>query len=215
MVLVKRCIFLLLVLASFLAVRVSLKDTTAGPDVYLEGRKTEPEARAIQAGTVTYVNLALLRQTFNISTIWRQADQQLYFKKGSVHYTFHAGSNEYSVSRKNHQRKKLKAPLLEKEGELWMPLEFLLEQGLVLKRQSNRKLLLTWQNNYLLGVENSLYQGRPAFEIIGSKKIKIIKYKLKSRPLRVVCELDGILPSDGMATVFSSEHPLIKQIRWK
>lgn len=216
MAFMKRGIFLLLMLVSFLTVRVNLRETTTGPAICLEGRRMVPQARVQRIGGETYVNLALLRQALNISTVWRQAEQRLYFQKGSVHYSFYTGVRQYRVFPQTGQIKKLKAPLLEKEGDLWMPLEFLQEQGLVLKEQNTGKVEFSWKDNYLLGVENSCYQGRPAFEIIGSKEVRIIKkYTLRSGSLRLVCELDGIKPVNGMETVFHSNHPGIRQVRWR
>jgi N-acetylmuramoyl-L-alanine amidase len=210
---VKLVLFLVSVSLIILGVKVFSDPLDQRLEVYLEGKALGRGVAALRDDGRIYVNLPFLRKTFHVNTIWRQADDQLYFKLGRVHYTFYAGSQEYVEYITASAKKSLKTAPFFKDGELWLPLEFFQKLGLERKKQSGAKLFLSWNGNYLLGIENVSYRGRPAFLAEGSRELKASGYYLR-KPYRFVCEFTGTKPYQFLNKKFASHYPGVKAIRW-
>jgi N-acetylmuramoyl-L-alanine amidase len=210
---VKLGLFLMSVLLIVLGIKVFSDPLDKRLEVYLEGKAPERGIAALRDDGRIYLNLSFLREVFHVNTIWRQAEDRLYFKLGKAHYTFHSGSKEYTEYVAASAKRSLRTAPLFKNGELWLPLEFFLKLGLVQQKQTGTQLFLSWDGNYLLGIENALYRGRPAFLAEGSRELKAIGY-YSQKPDRFVCKFSGTKPYPLLNTVFPSHYPGVKTIRW-
>lgn len=211
----KGCAFLMVALAAFLVIRSNLRATNPYLDVYLEGQKLDSGIQALQEAETTYVNLAFLRQVLHTNTTWRQSDQELYFKLGDAQYVFYADVPGYTRYYKSRQPKTLKAALREIDGQLWLPLEFITGLGLAVKQRTGEALRLTWKDNYLLDVAETVWHKRSAFEITATKNIKVKSYYQMTKPRRLVCELTGIKPYGTLRLKQPSIQEWVNQVRIK
>jgi N-acetylmuramoyl-L-alanine amidase len=175
----------------------------------LAGSTLGPEIRVIEKRKVKYINLPFVNQLFHTASDWNPAGGTLNLRIGSLNIKMHEKSSRYTV---NGSPRKLKTALFEQGGELWLPVEFILRLGLVIKSQGKRYLNLDWEKSYLLGVNNVQYHDRPAFLLIGARKLKIRPYKLTG-PDRLVIELTGVKVHFSLENVQKSDTPLVKKVR--
>ncbi|HEX3044453.1 MAG TPA: N-acetylmuramoyl-L-alanine amidase [Bacillota bacterium] len=182
----------------------------SGITLRLAGSKLGPEIRVIEKRKVKYINLPFVNQVFHIVSDWDPTKGDLYLRFGSLNIKMYENSSRYTV---NGSPRRLKTALFEQGGELWLPVEFILRLGLVIKSQSRSYLNLDWEKSYLLGVHNVQYHDRPAFLIIGARKLKLRQFSL-TNPDRLVVELAGTQAHFSMETI-QSETPLVKKVRFQ
>ncbi|HYH02125.1 MAG TPA: N-acetylmuramoyl-L-alanine amidase family protein [Bacillota bacterium] len=179
--------------------------------IRVEGQQVSSEFCAIEKNQRKFVNLPFLRKFFNIATSWSPSDSQLYFKLGNMNFKMYAGKTTYYV---NGSSRTLPAAPFEKNGELWLPVDFLDRLGMSVKETTGQTVAFEWDENYLLGVENITYQERPAFLLVGSRNFTFKHYTL-GEPERLVCEISNFKLHFAVDTVIKSKHPCVKQIRVK
>ncbi|MCL6589447.1 MAG: N-acetylmuramoyl-L-alanine amidase family protein [Firmicutes bacterium] len=174
----------------------------------LAGSKLGPEIRVIEKRKVKYINLPFVSQVFRITSDWNPVEGNVYLRFGSLNIKMREKSSNYTV---NGSPRKLKTALFEQGGELWLPVEFILRLGLVIKSQGRNYLNLDWEKNYFLGIHNIEYHNRPAFLLLGARKLILRHYKL-TRPDRLVVELAGTKAHFSLENI-QSETPLVKKVR--
>jgi N-acetylmuramoyl-L-alanine amidase len=210
---VKLGVLLVSVFLIILAIKVFSNPLDQRLEVFLDGQAPGRGVAALRDDGCTYLNLSFLRRVFHVTTIWRQAEDQLYFKLGKVHYTFNTGSKNYVKYVTASARQSLETAPMFKDGQLWLPLEFFRKLGLEPQKQTGGRLYLSWNGNYLLGIENTSYRGRPAFLAVGSRELRATGRYLQ-KPDRFVCEFKGTKPYPHLNKVFPSHYPGVKTVRW-
>jgi N-acetylmuramoyl-L-alanine amidase len=182
----------------------SLKTIT----LYLGGERLSPEIKAIQKNTYSYINLPFLTKLFPVTCDWDSDQGVISFKYGELNFKMHEGRTTYYV---NGGKRYLTVAPFVRNGQLWLPLQFLLRLGLVIKGRDRRRLYLDWNHNYLLGIENIKYEERPALLLAGTKQLKIKHFLLKE-PNRLVIDLAGVTAHFAMGEI-SVENPVIAKVR--
>lgn len=177
-----------------------------GVSLYLNGERVSPEIRVIKKGQYSFINLPFLTEYFPINCDWDPEDGILEFRFGDMNFRMNEGKTVYYV---NGSKRRLTVAPFERNGQLWMPLQFLLRLGLVIKRQERYRLFLDWSKNYLLGVENSRYEGRPAYQLSGAKHL-VIKSSTLTGPNRLVIDLPGTVAHFAMGKIVPDEQPVAK-----
>lgn len=155
--------------------------------LFLGGEKVDPEIRVIKKNNYSYINLPFLAKFFPVISDWDSEQKVITFKFGELNFKMYEGRTVYYV---NGSRRWLTIAPFARDGQVWLPLQFLLRLGLVIKSQDSSHLYLDWSQNYFLGVENITYEGRPAFLLAGTKKLKL-KDSLLKEPNRLVIDLAG------------------------
>ncbi len=150
--------------------------------------EVDHEVMVIENNGHKFINLPFLNKYLHASTDWNPEDHSLFLRFGKYTINLFEGSARY-VS--NGQRKILPAAPFEKDGQLWIPVAFYLRLGLVVKSEDRRHLKMDWEADYLVGVENTSYEGRPAFVLIGSKPFEYKSFLLV-KPDRLVLDLTGL-----------------------
>lgn len=135
-----------------------------------------------------FINLPFLNKYLHASTDWDPENRSLVVRFGKYSISLFEGSTKY-IS--NGIRKTLPVAPLEQDGELWLPVAFYRRLGLVVKSEDRRHLKMDWEADYLIGVENASYEGRPAFVLIGSKPFQYKSFLLVN-PDRLVLDLTGL-----------------------
>lgn len=171
--------------------------------------KVDQEIRVIEKNGHKFINLPFLNKYLHASTDWNPEEHSLFLRFGKYSINLFEGSTRY-IS--NGQRKTLPTAPFEKDGELWLPVAFYRRLGLVVKSEDRRHLKLDWEADYLVGVENASYEGRPAFVLIGSKPFEYKSFLLV-KPDRLVLDLTGLKlhwAFDGSI----NENEIVKKVRF-
>ncbi len=176
--------------------------------LYLGGEKLGPEIRAVQRNRYNYVNLPFLTKYFPVTCDWNRVRGTIQFKFGELSFQMFESKTIYYV---NGQKRSLPVAPFERNGQLWLPVQFMTRLGLVVKSWDRNRISLDWDQNYLLGIENVKYEDRPAFLLTGNRKLKIDQFLL-SNPRRLVIDLAGVTKHFAMGQV-ASENPVISGIR--
>lgn len=173
------------------------------------GTKVDPEIKVIEKNGHKFINFPFLNKYLHIGADWNPEADNLFLRFGKYTINLFEDSAKY-VS--NGQRKTLPAAPFEKDGELWIPVAFYKRLGLVVKSEDRRHLKMDWENDYLIGVENASYQGRPAFVLVGSKPFQHKSFLLVD-PDRLVLDLTGLKlhwAFDGAV----NENQIVKKVRF-
>jgi N-acetylmuramoyl-L-alanine amidase len=176
---------------------------------HFAGAKVDPEIKVIEKNGHKFINFPFLNKYLHISADWNPEANNLYMKFGKYTINLFEDSARY-VS--NGKRKTLAAAPFEKDGELWIPVAFYRRLGLVVKSEDRRHLKMDWEDDYLIGVENASYEGRPAFVLVGSKPFKHKSFLLVD-PDRLVLDLSGLKlhwAFDGVV----NENNIVKKVRF-
>lgn len=172
------------------------------------GVKLSSDIRVTEKNGVRYINLPFLKY-LNIGNDWDPSEGSidLHFGKYNIH--MNAGSTKYQS---NGQTRYLKNAPFERDNQIWLPVEFILRLGLVVKKQDGRRLDLDWEHNYLLGIENIKYKERPAFLLVGAHSFKT-KGTLLANPNRLVVDVTGV-KAHFTLDCRTGEDPVVKNIRF-
>jgi N-acetylmuramoyl-L-alanine amidase len=175
----------------------------------LDGHPLDPQVRVIERDGNAYINLPILSQYLNIITAWNIEAHDLFLKFGKLNIKLYANDATYYI---NGNRQQLSTAPFEASGQFWLPVQFLTKIGLVIKSQSQQQITLDWAQNYLLGVESTTYQNRPAFLLIGTKNLQI-KDTVLTQPDRLVLNLPGVTTHFAMdEQIDTSPASRVKQI---
>lgn len=205
----KKIVFLAIIL--IVAAKISFAEENHTLTIRVEGQQAGSEICAMEKDKHKFVNLPFLRKFFNVATSWSPNDSQLYFKLGTLNFKLYAGKTTYYV---NGSSRILPAAPFEKNGELWLPVDFLERLGIKVKEANSKTVTFEWEENYLLGIENITYQERPAFLLIGARNFTLKHYTL-NEPERLVCEIPNFKLHFTVNSVIKSKHPFVNQIRIK
>ncbi len=157
--------------------------------IYFGDGAVSPEVKCIKKDEVIFVNLTFLSSYLHVISKWDPdtGNIEIHFSKlcfelteDSIKY-FEAGVE-----------KLLPAPPFKKDDQLWLPVDFLLRLGLVFKEDGPDRLRLDWADNYLIGIENIIYQNRPAFLLIGSKTLTVKDSNLLQKPDRLMVDFTNL-----------------------
>ena len=171
--------------------------------------EVDQEIMVIEKNGHKFINLPFLNKYLYGSTDWNPEQGSLFLRFGKYTINLFVDSTSY-VS--NGRRKKLPAAPFEKDGQLWLPVAFYLRLGLVVKSEDRRHLRLDWEADYLVVVENTSYEGRPAFVLVGSKPFQYKSFLLVD-PDRLVLDLSGLKlhwAFDGAI----DENNIVKKVRF-
>lgn len=150
--------------------------------------EVDREIMAIEKDGHKFINLPFLNKHLHASTDWDPENRSLFVRFGKYSISLFEGSTRY-IS--NGIRKTLPVAPFEQDGQLWIPVAFYRRLGLVVKSEDRRHLKMDWEADYLIGVENASYEGRPAFVLIGSKPFQYKSFLLVN-PDRLVLDLTGL-----------------------
>lgn len=172
------------------------------------GVKLGSDIRVTEKNGASYISLPFLNY-LNIVNDWdpSEGNIDLHFGKYSIH--LREGSTQYQS---NGQTRYLNHAPFERDNQLWIPLEFILRLGLVIKKQDWRHLDLDWEHNYLLGIENVKYKERPAFLLVGAHSFKT-KSTLLANPNRLVVDVTGVKAHFTLDCKVGDD-PIVKKIRF-
>lgn len=163
--------------------------SSKGVSLYLNGERVSPEIQVIKKGQYSFINLPFLTEYFPVNCDWDPEDGAIGFRFGDMSFRMDEGRTKYYV---NGSRRRLTVAPFEKNGQLWLPLQFLLRLGLVIAEQDQHRLSLDWDHNYLLGVANTRYEDRTAYQLTGAKQL-VIKSSTLTEPNRLVIDLPGTI----------------------
>lgn len=198
-----------LVVAGLTSLPIWAASSSKGVALYLNGERVSPEIRVIKKNQSSFINLPFLTGHFPIVSDWDAEDGIIQFRFGELNFRMYEGRTVYYV---NGSKRRLTVAPFERNGQLWLPLQFLLRLGLVVKKQDRRHLYLDWSHNYLLGVENTRYEDRPAYLLAGSKKLTI-KSSILTGPNRLVIDLSGTIAHFALGEIVPDDL-LIGKIRF-
>jgi N-acetylmuramoyl-L-alanine amidase len=183
--------------------------SSKGIALYLNGEKVSPEIRVITKGQYSFINLPFLTHYFPVLCDWDTEDGVIGFRFGDMNFRMYEDRTVYYV---NGGKRQLTVAPFEKNGQLWLPLQFLLRLGLTIKSQDKRQLTLDWSQNYLLGVENTRYEDRPAYQLTGTKKM-VIKSSALSGPNRLMIDMPGTVAHFALGKI-AADDLLISKIHF-
>ncbi len=191
-----------------LAVRTDAAEGS-GITFYFGEAKVDQEVMVIEQNGHKFINLPFLNKYLHAGTDWNPDADNLFLRFGKYSINLFEGSTKY-IS--NGQHRNLPAAPFEKDGQLWIPVAFYLRLGLVIKSEDRQHLKLDWEADYLVGVENTNYEGRPAFVLVGSKPFQFKSFLLVD-PDRLVLDLSGLKlhwAFDGSI----NENAIVKKVRF-
>ncbi len=196
------------VLCMFVATGVVLAESRNNITLTFGGVKLSSDIRVTEQNGTRYISLPFLKY-LNIGNDWDpdEGNIDLHFGKYNIH--MHEDSTKYQS---NGQTRYLDHAPFERDNQLWIPLEFILRLGLVVKNQNWRHLDLDWEHNYLLGIENVKYKERPAFLLVGAHSFKT-KATLLANPNRLVVDVTGV-KAHFTLDCNAGDDPIVKKIRF-
>lgn len=197
-----------LVMAVFSSNPARAAGSSNGITLYLNGERLSPEIQVIKKNQSSFINLPFLTQYFPIVSDWDTEEGIIQFRFGEMNFRMYEGRTIYTV---NGSKRSLSVAPFEKNGQFWMPLQFLLRLGLVVKKQDRRSLYLDWSKNYLLGIECTKYEDWPAYLLAGTKKLSI-KSSTLTGPNRLVIDLAGTVAHFALGQIIP-DNLLIGKIR--
>jgi N-acetylmuramoyl-L-alanine amidase len=172
------------------------------------GVKLSPDVRVVERDGTRYINLPFLKYLHVINE-WYPDEGKIDLHFGKFNLRMNEDSAKY---KSNGELRYLKHSPFQRDNQLWVPLEFLLRLGLVIKDQDRRHLNLDWEHNYLLGIENAKYQERPAFLLVGAHSFKT-KSILLGQPNRLAVDLIGV-KAHFTLDCNKGNDPMVKKIRF-
>ncbi|MGD9154766.1 MAG: N-acetylmuramoyl-L-alanine amidase [Bacillota bacterium] len=191
-------------------IRTAYAESEFGPEVRLsfQGNPVNPEVKILTKDTRQYINLLFLLQYLRVTADWQPDTGLIRLQFGKCIYNMTEDKIEYQVDGVAQQ---LTAAPFEAETQLWLPFDFLADLGVVAQPQSDGTLALDWAQDWLLAIEKTIYQNRPALRLTGSKPLMAKSFLLKE-PDRLVVDLTGVKAHPALNTACEADV-LIKQIR--
>lgn len=177
--------------------------------VLFENRLTVPAVYGIEKDGRLFVNLPLLNNYLNIVVAHDYGKSDVFLKAGKINIKLYSNNSTYYINQKS--QKLLTAPF-EKDGQFWLPLEFLVKLGLAVKSRAQGELSLGWDRNYLLDVENVRYQNHPAILLIGSGELWAEELP-SEEPGRLSLKLPGVNAHFGLDGRLS-DNPYVGQVQF-
>jgi N-acetylmuramoyl-L-alanine amidase len=204
----KLFIFILLILLAGGVSRSQAANSTA-LNLSFQGTAIKSEGNLLIKDQVKYLSLAFVTKQLPITAVWQPDTGAIRLETGLNIYELHEDQQNYMAV---NVEKKLTAAPFEQAGQLWFPVTFLsMEFGIVVRNDDDQSLDLEWAENYLIAVEPSTYQGRPAVALVGTKPLQINSFVLQE-PERLVLDLNGFKAYPGLDTAGLS-HPLLQKVR--
>ncbi|HBF39667.1 MAG TPA: hypothetical protein DDW50_20425, partial [Firmicutes bacterium] len=173
------------------------------------GVKLSSDIRVAEKNGVRYINLPFLKY-LNVVSDWDPDEGNIALHFGKYDIRLQEGSTKFLS---NGQTRYLNYAPFERNDQLWLPVEFLLRLGLVVKNQDGRHLNLDWEHNYILGIENVKYKERPAFLLVGARSFKT-RGALLANPNRLVVDVTGV-KAHFTLDCNAGNDPLVKNIRFR
>ncbi len=178
---------------------------------YLENRKVAPEIEVNERNNFKYVNLAFLSSYLGMVNDWDPDKGEVFLRLGKLTLKMYENKTFYT---ENGKSLPLVHPIFSQDNQLWFPIDFLQKFGLKIERENEKSLYLVWEDSYLLGMENLIYQGRPALLIMGTQKLKYDAH-LEQDPLRLVVELKGIKFHETLSEKLNYKHSLVNKFSYQ
>ena len=177
--------------------------------LYLSDTKVNPEVRVFEKNGVRFVNLPFLTRYMHVVAAWDADKKDIFLRFGKLSILMFEDSSNYTV---NGEPRHLENAPFQRDGQLWLPVEYLIRLGLVIKKEDAQSLYLDWKANYLLGVENTVYQNRPAFLLVAGKPFQTKDFLL-TQPERLVIELAGVQAHFALDSV-ECKSEMVKKVRF-
>ena len=178
--------------------------------VFLGDRKLSPRVSYIVQKQGLYINHLLLEETFNIGVKWETNKDFIEINLDNLKFRFQVGSSVLKVDGKSFQ---LDRPLLEQEDALWFPLEFYEILGITEAGRKDEQLKLTWEENYLISLVSTQFQGRPGLELQLTGTDQFKHFQL-TNPDRLVCQFPATKVHPLVVSKLEDyQDDLVKKIR--
>lgn len=166
------------------------------------------EIKVIAKNGSKYINLPFIIKYLHISTDWNPDTGRIQLKSGKTTLILNEDTTAYTI---DGTAAVLSVAPFEADNQLWLPVEILVKLGLRIIKEDTAALQMNWAENYLIAIENTKYEGRPAFLLVGTEDFQV-KTFLLTQPDRLVLDLPGSKAHPSFEAV--SQHPLVKQIRF-
>lgn len=167
-----------------------------------------PEVKAVVKDGVKYINLPFIIKHLHMITTWQPDSGEIFLQLGQSKIIMAEDSTRYS---RDEQSVQLAAAPFEADGQLWLPVEFLLRLGLVIIKEDAQSLQLDWAEKFLLAMEKTTYDGRPAYLLVGTDSLEATSFLLTG-PDRLVVDLSGFKVHP--AFVPPGQDQLVHRIRY-
>ncbi len=168
-----------------------------------------PEVKAVQKGSMKYINLTFLNKYIHVISRWDPDTGNIELRFGKWNFTLTEDRTKYIRAG---VEKELPAPVFEEDDQLWLPVDFLIQFGLVVQKDEPNELRLDWADNYLLEIETVTYQNRPALLLIGSRPLMIRESNLIQKPDRLVVDLANVKTHPAFDNRISGSE-MVKTVR--
>jgi len=166
------------------------------------------EIKVIAKNGSKYINLPFIVKYLHISTDWDPDTGRIQLKSGKTSLILKEDATAYTIDGTSAV---LKAAPFEADNQLWLPVELLLKLGLKITNEDATSLQMNWADSFLLAIENTKYEERPAFLLVGTEDFQFKSFLL-TQPDRLVLDLTGFKAHPSFEAI--SHHPLVKQIRF-
>lgn len=181
-----RLLFIILILFIASTVMAEVKPVMLG--ITLEGEALSAEqGQAMQIKDRVYLSLSFFSSALYAATQWDAETGNATLRLGGLMVRM---TEEKTSINWDGKTKKLSYGPLVREGGLWIPLEIVKDMGIKSKR-TGQQIELHWEENYLLFIKSSTYQGRPAVIFQTTRPVKTTNYLL-TNPDRLVVDLEGV-----------------------
>jgi N-acetylmuramoyl-L-alanine amidase len=184
---VKFKVVVLLIVIVLLLTSVIHGDNSDELKLILDGKPLQADqGRAIRLNKRVYISLPFFSSLYAV-TRWDAETGNATIRLGTLLIKMTQGKSTATWDGKT---KKLSYAPTEQDGGVWIPLE--VACGLGLKSDLRGDVLeLSWEQNSLLFVKSSSYQGRPAITFQTTKPVQYKNYLL-TEPNRLVLDLEGV-----------------------
>ena len=193
-------------LAAFFSPSFSLAETGDTRPLFFEGKAVNGEARIDQGRF--YLPLTFFSVYLHTAAAWDEETGKIQLQAGAHPLIMQEGAAEISWGG---EKRRLAAAPRQMRGGLWLPVEVANFLG-VREATIGERLSLSWEKNYLLSIENTDYQGRPAF-LFQTARPFTYKAFLLEEPARLVIDFQGVETYPLLAGVKLAIPPPVTGIR--
>lgn len=166
------------------------------------------EVKAVVKDSVKYINLPFIVKHLHMITSWDPDSGEIFLQLGQSKITLTEDSTRYMIDGRSAV---LAAAPFKADDQLWLPVELLLRLGLVITKEDERLIQLDWAEKFLLAMEKTTYDGRPAYLLVGTDALEATSFLLTG-PDRLVVDLPGYKAHPAFAP--PGDDQLVRRIRY-
>lgn len=198
-----KALFLLaafLLFFSFLSVKASDRFLP----LFFEGKKVAGDKLAACFQNELYLPLSFFSDYLHTVAGWNEETGDIQLQVGSYSIKLKEASKEIIWGT---ERRLLSTAPRRISGELWLPVEVAFHLGVKEKNREDGLLSLGWEENYLLSVKKTTYQGRQAFLFQTAREFTYDSFLLTD-PARLVIDFKGVKPHPRANMELPAEPPV-------